>query len=156
MKKIQDMELLELIQLFNYIKESRHHCPYLYEELVTTIQDILSKTEMEIKDKQDNIERLLREQRLEKYIRHYEEKYPDKYRFYKGSVYVVMQKQDDGMTIREWILGSPNGLDLCNKLSEAYDYEDYVEREGRIYYGSRYMTKGKIAYLEWKKVFDNQ
>lgn len=90
------------------------------------------------------------------------QRYPKRYRMFFGTVYMVIQEADDGITMRELrdYMAEDNWKHMSDYIftimSEVYDYCEWVKKDDKICYKNRTMTIGKGWYDDWKKAFNPQ
>ena len=146
---------MDKIKLQEYFEKQSHDgqyvYPYLYDEITQQILLDLSILEKRAKEEYQKDMKQKEEMQRHRLIKEWSAKYPKKYLFYEGNGYLIIKEDDEGQTIAEWIVNNypyPNVI----KINEIYYYENYKKLNGKIWYGSRYITIGKEHYNRSKEV----
>ena len=158
-EELQHMSLMDKIKLQEYFEnhspDKKYLYPYLYDELTQQILFDLTNLENQIIERYKKGEEQKEEKRRQIFIKECSVKYPKKYLIYEGSDYLVIKEDEEGQTITEWAINN-YGYPSMTKINEVYYYENYVKLNGKIWYGSRYITIGKEPYDKWKKTFGHK
>ena len=156
LEELQSMSLMDKIKLQEYFEkqspDKKYTYPYLYDEITQQILFDLSTLEKHaIEGHQKDMEQR-KEMQRQIFIKEWSTKYPKKYLIYEGNSYLVIKEAEEGQTIAEWLMNNYTHTSII-KINEVYYYENYKKFNGKIWYGSRYITIGKENYNRWKEIF---
>ena len=165
-KQLPYTDQIALIQFAHEHSNVSHMPDDLWDSMISVLQntiiDELEEITKQVEKKRQDNERQQQFSIWDLAFTKLIHKYSKRYRIFFGTVYMVIQEADDGITMQELRdhMAKDNWKHMSdyifNIITEVYNYEEYEQKNGKIYYKNRTMSINKGWYDDWKKTFDKQ